>query len=83
MPRRKREEDVDRAEPKTPEDTVVDAFNRLMCEPQPIMVTAWISIVEFIDADGEMQLTAFGSDMPSWRAQGIIDAGAEMLLEDE
>lgn len=66
----------------TPEEALVAALAD-MSGAGSVLVTAWVGIVEFLDANGDMQLHAHSSNMPSWRAQGIIDAGAEMILDDE
>lgn len=79
MGRRKQDPDV---APRTPEEALIAALAD-MIGVGPIMVTAWVGFVEFIDSDGDMELHALGSDMPSWRAQGIIDAGASLLLDEE
>lgn len=48
----------------------------------PVMVTSWITIVEYIDHNGESCLSPLCSDMPPWRLAGMLETGREMLFED-
>lgn len=47
------------------------------------MVTGWMTVFEYVDESGEVQLVAFSSEMPEWRLAGIVDTGYQMLIEDE
>ena len=46
------------------------------------MVTSWVTMIEYIDEDGDTQLAPLCSDMPPWRMTGIIDTCREILIED-
>lgn len=58
------------------------AFQSLIGDQSPLMVTGWISLVEYIDDAGDQRLAAFSSNLPPWRLNGIIETGHEMLLEE-
>lgn len=51
-------------------------------ETGPKMVTNWVTIIEFIDENGEEQLLPACSDMPYWRMIGMLDSGREVLLDE-
>jgi hypothetical protein len=74
--------DPDSAQPLSRDDKIIRGFNALIGENIPVMVTSWISFVEYMDADGNQRLAAFSSNLPPWRLTGIIDSGSEMLLEE-
>lgn len=63
-----------------PEQSIVDIFREVL--GQKVMITEWVTIVEFINEDGATQLAAFASDMPSWRLSGIVEAGHDMLIQE-
>lgn len=77
--RAKKEPDPDDAYPLSREDAVFRAINALAGESEPIMVTGWMCIAEYMQADGSVQLGAFCSDMPPWRMSGLMEAGYDML----
>lgn len=58
------------------------AFDGLIEADGPIMVTAWVAMIEYIDKDGEPQLAPLCSDVPQWRMTGMIDAGRDLLVEE-
>lgn len=74
--------DPDKPGPSKPEDRLIDALKDLLPERNPVMVTGWIAIVEYIDQNGDPDLGAFASNMPPWRMNGIFDTGREMLVEE-
>ena len=51
------------------------------------MLTAWIVVGEFIDAEGELRLVAYASQgLPFWRIDGMLNAAADAIeytLEEE
>jgi hypothetical protein len=47
-----------------------------------VMITGWISVIEYIDSDGEHRLAAFASDTPEWRISGMIHSASELLAQD-
>lgn len=75
----KRDDNPDDAYPLSREDAVYRAINALAEESNPIMVTGWMLIAEYMQADGSVQLGAFCSDMPPWRLSGLMDAGTDAL----
>ena len=58
------------------------AFDGLLDAEGPVMITSWVTIIEYIDKDGETHLAPLCSDMPLWRMTGIVDSGRESLIED-
>jgi hypothetical protein len=58
------------------------AFDGLIDVEGPVMITAWVTIIEYIDKDGDTHLAPLSSDMPPWRMTGIVDSGRESLIED-
>jgi len=58
------------------------AFDGLLEAEGPVMITSWVTIIEYIDKDGETHLAPLCSDMPLWRMTGIVDSGRESLIED-
>lgn len=68
--------------PETQEARIIDAFSSLIEHEGPLMVTSWVTMVEYIDAEGCARLGAYSSEMPPWRMNGIIEAGREMLADE-
>ena len=67
----------------SPESRFLAAFSPFLDAEGPVMITAWVAMIEYIDADGEHQLSAYASDMPDWRVNGIVQGGHELLASGE
>ena len=58
------------------------ALDGLIDAEGPVMITSWIAVIEYIDANGDTQLAPLCSDMPPWRMTGMLDSSREMLIEE-
>lgn len=49
------------------------------------ILTGWVVVAEWIDGDGDPNLTAFAREgMPSWRINGLLEAAPfEIVYDDE
>lgn len=63
----------------SPEARFLRAFDGFLDAEGPIMITGWATVIEYMDAEGAMQLAAFASDTPSWRIDGMMREGTELL----
>jgi hypothetical protein len=79
----KPEQNKDQPDPAASQEAkLLWAFDGLIDAEGPLMITSWITIIEYIDSNGETQLQPLASDMPQWRMTGIIDAGRDMLIDE-
>lgn len=67
------------ADKSGPEDRFLYAFDGFLDAEGPSMITGWAVVIEYIDKNGDMQLSAFASDTPSWRIDGMLREGIDML----
>jgi hypothetical protein len=65
--------------PASPESRFLTAFSPFLDAEGPVMITAWVSVIEYLDADGQPRLAAFASETPDWRIQGMLTSGGELL----
>lgn len=48
------------------------------------LLTGWVVVAEWIDADGNPALSAFAREgMPYWRIDALLDAAPETMIYDE
>jgi hypothetical protein len=69
-------------EPVSFDDRLMQALSDLLPDEGPIMITSWVAFLEYVTEDGSPQLAAFASPMPPWRMTGMIEAGAELLIQE-
>jgi len=66
-------------QPPSPESRFLTAFSPFLDAEGPVMITGWVAVVEYLDADGDHRLGAFASDIPEWRVHGMLTSGGELL----
>lgn len=48
------------------------------------LITGWVVVVEWIDANGDPALSAFAREnMPYWRIDSLLDAAPEAMMYDD
>lgn len=66
-------------------EEAIRAYDR-ECNPEDYnaLLIGWVVVAEWIDADGEPNLSAFAREgMPSWRINGLLEAGPSTIAYDE
>lgn len=56
------------------------------CNPEDsnALLTGWVVVAEWINADGEPNLSAFAREgMPHWRINGLLDSAPSTVIYDE
>lgn len=53
-------------------------------EGENALLTGWVVVAEWIDRDGDPNLTAFAQErMPWWRIDALLEAGPGAMLYDD
>lgn len=53
-------------------------------EGENALLTGWVVVAEWIDADGDPNLTAFAREgMPYWRIDALLEAGPNEIVYGE
>lgn len=81
---RKDSEHVDVFDAETALEKAIRAYDK-ETDGSGALLTGWVIIAEWIDADGHPALTAFAREgMPYWRINALIDAAPmEIVYDDE
>lgn len=78
-----KKKNVDQPDEAASQETkILWALNGLVDTEGPVMVTAWVAIIEYMDNTGETQLAPLASSMSQWHMTGMIDAGRDMLIAE-
>jgi len=53
-------------------------------EGEGVLLTGWVVVAEWINADGEPELSAFAREgMPYWRIDALLEAAPYEMIYDE